>query len=1113
KKKFAFFFKWQITLCFVFCSLFKPGIGWAQLVDNFNYTEISVTLNVARLGSMELPVVIHGPVIYLPVKEIFDFLRIKNVRSSDMDSISGFFINPRVTYLIDKMSNRIQYDGEIFQLNPGDIIRTETNLYLKEEYFREVFGLDCSFNFRSLTITLTTKIELPAIREMQQEIMRRNISQFKDEKKADTIMKRSFPKFHLGIADWAIIARQQTNGKPNTGLNLNIGSIIAGGETNVSLNYNSDQPLNLKQQYYNWKYVNNDRNFLRQIIAGKLLVQSTSSIYTPVTGVQLTNTPTTYRKSFGTYRLNSSTEPGWMVELYVNNILINYTKADASGFFTFDVPLVYGNTTVKLRVYGPYGEERSREQTISIPFNFLPFHQFEYNLTVGVVDDEQKSKFSRVDANYGLSKRITVGAGAEYLSSVASGKAMPFLNASFRAGSNLLVSAEHIYGVRTKGILSYKLPANIQIDFTYSKYDPKQTAIKYNYRAEKKIVISIPFHTRNLNAFSRLTINQFTLPESKYTTAEFLLSGVVAGISSNLTTNAIFADPNHPLVYSNLSQTFRLPGGLRVSPQVQYEYMRKRFSMIRCEIEKSIFTNGLINFSYQKDIAINAATTGLGIRYNFAFAQTALNLTQSNHTTTLIQSARGSLIYNGKTKYLGTYNQSSIGKGGVIIIPFLDINCNGSWDPNEPKAFGLSLHINSGRIERSNNDTSIRILGLEAYNNYFIELEKNSFENIAWQIRKPTIRVTIDPDYIQKIEVPVTVMGEVSGNVSLNGEKGSAGLGRMIVNFYSTDSTLAGRTLSEEDGYFSFLGLAPGKYTAAIDTFQLRNLNFLSLTKPLPFTIKSSIEGDVSDGLEFKLLSLTVKNHPEPFIQKNEILVHHGEDTGASAIPLKGNDQNPGRKDTIDQKNGISLTYQNKQNLLARPTVPAKKILPAQRGIHPSRQQPSIQHRLDTLISKESQPLKNIPIWVDRHRLSRYKQNSKYPANNINKNHKGLKDHISALLKSKPASGAHNTPVDIMLNKIRHLNQGKDELLEKEQVAVYQKLQIISQIQQYIIIEQYSILRKKGIKIKEVSFLPGHKEVVIKKQNLSAIIVRKKRIIGMQELKIKKLDSIIINKK
>ena len=149
-----------------------------------------------------------------------------------------------------------------------------------------------------------------------------------------------------------------------------------------------------------------------------------------------------------------------MVELYVNNVLVNYTKADASGFFTFDVPLVYGNSSIKLRFYGPWGEEKTREQNVSIPFNFLPLHQFEYTASAGVVDDDQKSKLARLNLNYGLGTHITVGGGVEYLSTVTSGKTMPFVTASVRLGSNLLVSGEHDYGVRSKGVVTYRLPSN-----------------------------------------------------------------------------------------------------------------------------------------------------------------------------------------------------------------------------------------------------------------------------------------------------------------------------------------------------------------------------------------------------------------------------------------------------------------------------------------------------------------------------------------------------------------------------------------------------------------------------------------------------------------------------
>jgi hypothetical protein len=73
------------------------------------------------------------------------------------------------------------------------------------------------------------------------------------------------------------------------------------------------------------------------------------------------------------------------------------------------------------------------------------------------------------------------------------------------------------------------------------------------------------------------------------------------------------------------------------------------------------------------------------------------------------------------------------------------------------------------------------------------------------------------------------------------------------VNFYRSDSKLVARTLTESDGYFSYLGLAPGEYEARIDTVQLKRVNMTASPLSLPFTISAGIDGDVADGLEFIL--------------------------------------------------------------------------------------------------------------------------------------------------------------------------------------------------------------------------------------------------------------------
>ncbi len=825
------------------------------------YEEILLTLNVQRIGSLEIPAIIFGQKVYLSVTDIFDFLKIRNTPSADFDSVSGFFINPKSIYLIDHSRHKISFEGKLFILRPNDILKTATGIYLRSEYFGQIFGLVCMFDFRSLSVNLNTKTELPAIREMQQKLMRRNLSLLTGEKKADTIINRSFTAFHVGMVDWSVMSSQETKGRKNTRAILGIGAVVAGGELNLLLNYNSDEKINLRQQNYQWRFVNNSNPLMRQIAAGKIFAQSTSSVFAPVIGFQLTNTPTTYRKSFGTYTISNTTEPEWVVELYVNNVLVNYTKADASGFYRFEVPMVYGNSVVKLRFYGPWGEERTSEQYISVPFNFVRLHQLEYTVTGGMVEDGHKSMFARASLSYGLSRRITIGGGMEYLSSVTSGKYMPFINASARVGSHTLVSVDHTYGVRSKAVLNYRRPSNLQVDVTYIRYAQNQTAIQFNYLEERRIALSMPLRGKKITAFTRFSLNQFTFPEKqiistvankKYTTAELLFSTVLAGISSNLTTFAVINNPGNPLVYSNLSFTFRLPKGIRFTPQAQYEYQQHKFSMLRAEVEKNIFKQGFLRVAYERYLLNkNFSSVTVAFRYNFSFAQTFFSANQNKETIATTQSARGSFMIDSKTNYIAAGNQIVVGRGGIVVLPYLDVNNNGLRDMNEPKVFGLNLRINGGRIERNLRDTTIRITGLDAYANYFIELDKNSFDHVAWQLKKQTISVTVEPNNFKVIEVAVTVAGEASGMVSV--KDGEKGLGRIIVNFYNSDLILAGRTITEADGYFSFLGLPPGLYTARVDEAQLKKIKMSSSS--LSFTILPLRDGDIADGLNFMLHS------------------------------------------------------------------------------------------------------------------------------------------------------------------------------------------------------------------------------------------------------------------
>jgi hypothetical protein len=211
------------------------------------------------------------------------------------------------------------------------------------------------------------------------------------------------------------------------------------------------------------------------------------------------------------------------------------------------------------------------------------------------------------------------------------------------------------------------------------------------------------------------------------------------------------------------------------------------------------------------------------------------------------------MVYEAKGGPPQFSRNSAVGKGGLIVAPFLDVNNNGKFEPGEKRIIGLNIRIGGGRIEKNYKDSTIRVSELEPFTNYYIEMDRVGFENISWQIPNPVISVSINPNQSRRIEIPIKIVGEVSGVVFFQNDTIRKGIGRIVVSIYSDKNRFIAKIMSEEDGYFNYMGLAPGTYNAKIDENQLRNISMICYPEVLSFTIKPSQEGDQVDGVEFML--------------------------------------------------------------------------------------------------------------------------------------------------------------------------------------------------------------------------------------------------------------------
>lgn len=839
-----------------------PVKSYSQ-TDVQDYEEITVFMMVQNIGAYEIDAIYSNDDVYLNLSTLFNLFKVNNVPSRGNDSITGFFLDENNRYSVNLQKMQAVIGKTRYEILPSEVIRTDFGLFLKSSLYGKLFGLNMSFNFRSLSVDLKTNHELPIIKELRREQMRKNLDRLSGKVIVDTTIYRKYHLLRGGMADWSIISTQTENKETDTRASIGLGGELLGGELTAFLNYSSVTGFDDRQQQYKWRWVNNESPLIKQVSAGKIPLRATSSIYAPVIGASITNTPTTFRRSFGTYILTDYTEPGWTVELYVNNILIDFATADASGLFSFNVPLVYGNSQVTLRFYGPWGEERIREQTLNIPYNFLPAGKVEYNVTGGVLQDSANNIFSRAEAQAGISRNLTVGAGVEYLSSIEKNNTMPFMNASARVFNRVLVTGEYTHGVKTRGLINYMLPSNASFELDYTTYVKEQKAISFNYLEERRASLTLPVKIGSVRSFTRLAFRQNVLPQTTYSTAEMLISTSVYGVNANISTFSNWLPEGNPFIYSTLSLGFRLPKSFIFRPQLQYDFTNSRIISYKTELEKSFNRNAHLTLMFDNNINSNTKNIEVTFRYDLSFAQTAISTRIIGKRLSTTESARGNLSFGSGNGYVHADNRTSTGRGGITIRPYLDLNNNNKFDENEPLVSGLIVRLNGGRLIKQKKDSLIRVIDLEPFASYLLEINDVGLENIAWQLNQKTYSVFIDPNQFKKIDIAVKVMGEASGTVYLKKANRTTGQGRIILNFYNEAGKLIHKLMTESDGYFNYLGLQPGNYIVMPDSSQLTNIGYSSQPESFKFTIKQDQLGDIIDGITF-----TLTPNEEPAIQQ-----------------------------------------------------------------------------------------------------------------------------------------------------------------------------------------------------------------------------------------------------
>jgi hypothetical protein len=262
-----------------------------------------------------------------------------------------------------------------------------------------------------------------------------------------------------------------------------------------------------------------------------------------------------------------------------------------------------------------------------------------------------------------------------------------------------------------------------------------------------------------------------------------------------------------------------------------------------------LFAETNLSYAY----STKSLQVGVSVYVDFNFLRTSANTTVQKNYISSTQTIAGSVHLTRKPNPVFVSNSNGVGRAGLDVLVFLDVNHNDVKDNDEPLVKNATVAINKGKQVFTENDTIHRFVSLEPYSSYLLTVANNGFPSISWILEKSTWSVVTNPNQLKKVYIPVKPMGEVEMKILLSKNGKLSPANRQIVYIMDSNNKLVGKGLTEQDGYLSYLGLAPGNYTIRFDEKQLKGLGLTSNYPQVSFEIKTSTQGDFVSGIEITL--------------------------------------------------------------------------------------------------------------------------------------------------------------------------------------------------------------------------------------------------------------------
>ncbi len=808
---------------------------------------------------------------YLPLGELFSLLRIHIEKSETGFGLYGTFPE-NSKYEIRPQELTIVSGRKTYKLEQSDVYIGDLDVFLTPEVFEACFGLRFSIYLNTMALVLQSDHPLP-LETRQHRVRARNQINSHQSDMIDYPML--FPRERRamggGVVDYALGV---SGNEEQQAFNYTFagGVELFGGDLQGSV-YGRHDVSGLSKNIANirWRYVLDANPYLTSLQAGQ--VNTTGLHHRRIKGVALSNEPIMPRRIYDNYVLDGQTTPESEVELYVNNRLVAYTKADELGYYRFDYLLNYGTVRLSTRIYKPSGEIVVQENQLQVPYTFLPRGTIAYNFQGGKADNAFATMESpggyamHGDVAFGVANGLTTMLGVEYLS----GEGTPHYYASLSARlfGQYLVNVDLVPGYFYRANTSVYFPSSRSVNTSFTGFEGQSFYNPRGVRHEAVVNVNMPFFIRSLQSGVRfgaehqnfdfgsttsgridahIRINRLNLRlnyrERLWRTAESI-SSFGNGMTTAAVTYQVMRSPDIPTILR----------GVSVRVQADYHVQSMQLRNVGVQLSRSIARRGRLQINAQQ--SMYSGTTSIRATFNIdlnPLRASSQYVGKTGGYSDFQQNFTGSLLFDTNPNSIQTANRQQVGHGAVSVMAFVDENSNGRYDPGEKKVQLNNIQLDQGAVAVAGKDTILRLTQLQPYWEYNAMLRQGSISDPTLVPLYQAFSFVTDPNRFKRIEIPLYHSGMISGQVLLANDDDEQGIGavRLILKDLKGEAVKTVRTFS--DGSFLAMDIIPGTYHIEIDPIHLKLLDKFSNPHARTLTVKASAEGDFIEGIYFHLV-------------------------------------------------------------------------------------------------------------------------------------------------------------------------------------------------------------------------------------------------------------------